>query len=569
MKYFTFLISILGIVLTESAAQEQESDWTKSSVDWKAAGSSAVDLSPFLEAPAGKHGPIRVKDGHFFTGDGKRFRIWGFNLTGSACFPDKSDAPMFAEFIAKRGINCVRFHYLDSNWSNHATLFDPNLDHTQAFDTGQLDKLDFFVAELKKRGVYSNFNLNVGRHFRKGDDVQDFELLGLGKTVSYFDKRIQELHREFARQLLTHVNPYTGRAYIEEPALMIVELVNENSIVESWVKGRTLGQLTEPSRSIWRDIPPSYAEQLTQLYNEWLIAELSPEALKRLSEEGQIKSDESIPRLAPWQFSEASTLRFQSEAKFYIHLEQQYFDRMYRFLKDELKCQALILGSSDHNHSMSGLPHLKSTSQMDIVDSHVYWQHPGGNWMEDIENSAMVNEPLQSTVVQLSRSKVAGKPFIVSEINHPAPNDYATEGIPILAAYAQFLDWDGIYFYTLSHGSPKEWNTRHPMQFDMGPDPVKMTNFSAAAYMFHRQDVEIAKTTHQLEYTEEQVLESLRLKGPYFPFYSPGLDPAIPLVHGLEIADFASEAPETHPRPRGQMFHVIQSAIAARVTNAV
>lgn len=548
IRLFTFLILILSVFLAESPAAQQNTNWTECSVNWRATGSFALDLSPFLKAPAGKHGPIRAKDGHFFTGDGERFRIWGFNLTGSTCFPEKSDAPMFAEFIARRGINSIRFHYLDSNWGNNATLFDPDLDHTQALQASQLDKLDFFVAELKKRGVYSNFNLNVGRHFRKGDEVKDFELLGLGKTVSYFDERIQKLHAEFARQLLTHVNPYTGLAYIEEPALMIVELVNENSIVESWVKGRTQGQLTEPSRSIWRDIPPSYAEKLTQHYNEWLMTQLNPKELKRLRQECQIQPHESVPRLAPWQFSKASNLRFQTEARFYIHLELQYFNRMYRFLKDELKCQALVVGSSDHNHHMSGLPHLKSTSQMDVVDSHVYWQHPAGNWMEDIQNSAMVNEPLKSTVVQLSRSKVVGKPFIVSETNHPAPSDYATEGIPILAAYAQFLDWDGIYFYTLSHGSPKEWDTRHPMQFDMGPDPVKMTNFSAAAYMFYRQDLKIAERTHRLKYTNEQVLESLRLEDHHFPFYSPGLDPAIPLVHGLEIANFASKTPVAHPK---------------------
>ena len=51
-----------------------------------------------------------------------------------------------------------------------------------------------------------------------------------------------------------------------------------------------------------------------------------------------------------------------------------------------------------------------------------------------IGNTPMVNDPLNSTVVQLSRSPVAGKPYTVSEINHPFPNEYACEGIGVLAA---------------------------------------------------------------------------------------------------------------------------------------
>ena len=69
----------------------------------------------------------------------------------------------------------------------------------------------------------------------------------------------------------------------------------------------------------------------------------------------------------------------------------------------------------------------------------------------EIPNTPMVNDPLHSTVVQLSRSAVAGKPYTVSEVNHPFPNEYACEGIPILAAYAALHDWDGMFWYTLAH----------------------------------------------------------------------------------------------------------------------
>ena len=43
-----------------------------------------------------------------------------------------------------------------------------------------------------------------------------------------------------------------------EPAVAIVELVNENSIVESWFSGRLLGKNTKKNPGTWTDIPARY-----------------------------------------------------------------------------------------------------------------------------------------------------------------------------------------------------------------------------------------------------------------------------------------------------------------------
>jgi hypothetical protein len=42
---------------------------------------SPMDVSFLLDAPAGKHGFIQMKDGHLATGDGRRIRFWGVNIT--------------------------------------------------------------------------------------------------------------------------------------------------------------------------------------------------------------------------------------------------------------------------------------------------------------------------------------------------------------------------------------------------------------------------------------------------------------------------------------------------------
>jgi len=531
-----FLVLLLLVSNTTSAMQPF-------TIDWRDNENALVDLSFLLDGPAGKDGFIRAENGHLVKPDGERFRIWGINVTASACFPSKKNAPVVAGHLARFGINCLRFHFLDSNWS--ASLFIQGRDDTRALDPQQLDRLDYFVAELKKRGIYTNINLNVGRNYRKGDGVEDYEYLGLAKVVNYFDERVQMLHKEYARQLLTHCNPYTKSEYRSEPAVLIVEIVNENSIVEAWFSDRLLGRNTNKRPGTWTDITAWYADQLTKKYNLWLRKRCSDVELNELRTESGVGEDDLIPRLKEEQFSTASKKRLHLEATFYMELEKNYFESMYQFLTQELGVKSLIAGTSDHNHYKTGYPLLTSTSKLDVVDGHVYWQHP--RYLTDpktkrrsfsIPNTPMVNDPFDSTVVQLSRSAIRGKPYTVSETNHPFPNEYACEGIGILAAYSAFHDWDGIFFYTFEHKEPGQWQTRMPGHFDIRPDPVKMMNLAACAVLFLRGDVRPALETIPREYSMEQVREGIRSPVSERPYYTPGFSLSLPLRHTTRITGF-------------------------------
>jgi hypothetical protein len=537
---FTLILSFVFFSNCSAAGDIQMKPFA---MDWRDNADSLVNMSFLLDAPAGKDGSISAKNGHLVKPDGGRFRIWGINFTGGACFPSKEDAPIVAEHLARFAINCVRFHFLDSNWSD--SLFIKGRDDTRALDPKQLDLLDYFIAELKKRGIYTDLNLNVGRNYRRGDGVRDYEYLGLAKILNYFDEHIQMLHREYSQQLLTHYNPYTKSEYRNEPAVAIVELVNENSIVEAWFSDRLLGTNKSKNPGTWADITAWYAEELTKKYNDWLEKRLSGAELKEFRTLAGVKDNELIPRLTSKQFNTAGEKRFNLEAEFYMELEQNYFGQMYRYLRDEIGVKSLILGTSDHNHSRSGYPLLTSTSRLDVVDGHIYWQHPSyltdpktGRRTFSIPNTPMVNDPLNSTVVQLSRSAVAGKPYTISETNHPFPNEYSCEGIGILAAYSAFHDWDGIFFYTFEQKDPERWEPRMPGHFEIRPDPVKMTNLAAFAVTFLRGDVHPALKMIPRTYSAEQVRESIRLPYSDRPYFTPGFDLSLPLQHTTRITSF-------------------------------
>jgi len=528
-------------------AQQPEKTMVPFPIDWEELASGEINVSFLLEKPAGKNGFIKIKDGHFVTPGGKRIRVWGVNLTGGACFPEKPEAPRVASFLAAMGINAVRFHFLDSNWGADKSLFSSDTKTTRSLNPEQLDKLDYFVSELKNQGIYSNFNLNVGRTYREGDDVPFYEYLGMAKAATLFDERLIELQKEYAFQLLTHKNNYTGNEYRNEPALAFVEIVNENSLVEAWFDNRLLGEHNSTKTSTWTDIPEYYGKKLTEKYNHWLQQHLSENEMKILREELKLAAGEIVPRLKPKEFKTASELRFHAEARFIMETESAFYSGMYNYLKETVKVNQPVAANSDHNHWKSGYALLSSTSKLDFVDGHVYWQHPSyftdpktGENTYSIENTPMVNDPRMSTVAQLSRSAVAGKPYTISETNHPYPNEFACEGIPVLAAYALLQDWDGIYFYTLEHDDPLLWKTKKPNYFDILHDPAKIANLVAGALMFHRGDVQSAKTTVLRNYTEIDLIEGIRNNLAPKPFFTPNFPPETPLVYKTRIQSFAS-----------------------------
>ena len=476
----------------------------------RAATSSPADLSFLHDAPAGKDGFIRVQGGHLVRPNGQRIRFWGVHLTdwsrGSVELPPKEDIPMWASTLARFGINIVRLHFLDL--AAPRGIIDATKNDSRSFDPQQLDRLDFFVSELKKRGIYMDLNLNVGRSYKAGDGVAGFDQIQWGKGLTLFDTRLIELEKEYARQLLTHVNPYTKTEYRNEPAIALVEIVNENALY-----------LGFSSRV------PFYEEELTKLYNDWLRKNLTPEQLQKVRAEAGVTGDAPVPRLKGNEANNAPKERYNAEMNFFMDAENRFYQDMSGFLRKDLGVRQPIIGTADHSHTSAPYSMLASLSKLDILDGHIYWNG----------DQPMVNDPLHSTVVQLSRTAFAGKPYTVSETNHPFPNEWASEGIPTIAAYAGFQDWDMVIMYTFEPKLAADWKPYVGDPFDISLDPVRMTEMATGALLFRRGDVHAARQTIERTYSVEQVRENRLLPRTEQPYFTPGFPLALPLEHGVRI----------------------------------
>jgi hypothetical protein len=224
--------------------------------------------------------------------------------------------------------------------------------------------------------------------------------------------------------------------------------------------------------------------------------------------------------------------------------ESRFYQDMSGYPKDTLKVKVPITGTADHRHTSSSYTMLASLSKLDILDGHIYWEHPGS---PPPVNTPMVNDPLHSTVVQISRTAFAGKPYTVSETNHPFPNDWASEGIPTIAAYGSFQDWDAIIMYTFEPKRAADWKPYVGDPFDLSLDPVRMTEMATGALTFLRADVAPARQTIARTYSKQQVVDSRRLPArTEQPYFTPGFPLALPLEHAVRIRSLDGQPTEKY-----------------------
>ena len=601
---------------------------------------TATDMSFLNDGPAGKNGRIVVTKGVFTEHKtGKRIKFFGTNLAARAAFPPKADADKIAARLAKLGINLVRMHHLQNEWDKEGMIWKTDKVFLE-IDPKQLDKFDYFIAALKKHGIYTNINLTTTRKYLPEmgfpASVKDIQF-DFAKKIDKVDPKMISLQKDYARAVLDRKNPYTGNFYKDEPALAIVEINNENSLVgwpgeslgaglqalpeyflnevvskwdawltkkyqntallkKAWLEGMTpLGDsIVSPSKK-WSfenqssgdvQFEPGKSESKTTVdpfdvtiksnngpdwhvqahvtgldftegetytvkftarsdkaqhinlmagldENDWhnvglgADVELTP-AWKKYSftfvaksvrknhnriafvlgnargkvavTELSVSPGSSSDILAGGTSLEANNLglpnggtpnQMRDYAQFLLETEKAFSDGMRSFLLNDLGIRANLI---DTQVAWGGLTSLVRESNMEFADNHAYWQHPNflskswdpKNWV--IQNQAMVNlmDSSCGELGRLAKERVIGKPYSISEYNHPAPNEYRAEMMPLLSTFAAAQDWD--IFYTFDYGNTGTGQLNDQIQgfFDTAIDPTKVGFFPAAALAFRK-----------------------------------------------------------------------------------
>lgn len=228
--------------------------------------SDFVSLLPLT--PIGSTDFVTIdKEGHFSL-NSNRVRFWGSNLVAGGAFPSHDSAWFIAGRLRKMGFNLIRFHHMDNPW-NDESLFQQGND-TRHLNPATLDNLEYLISYLKKDGIYADINLNVSRQFNSLDGVADADsVTNMFKGVTIYDPQLISLEKEYAKQLLTHVNPYTQLPLVNDPVMAMVEVVNENSLYRMWHDGQ-LKPLAQGGQLLFR-----HSIMLDTMWNTYLKGKYS------------------------------------------------------------------------------------------------------------------------------------------------------------------------------------------------------------------------------------------------------------------------------------------------------
>ena len=203
---------------------EAGGDWVPLKAMNDPAPGSALDFSSVAphDAPAGKHGWLVVRGGHFEFEDlpGVEQRFYGVNFVSDANVPPVAEAERFVANLARVGYNAVRFHHHDGRLADGRGELKPEA----------MERFDAMVAACIRHGVYITTDLYVSRKVAwrdMGIDKPGVASVHEFKTLVATHEGAFSNFLNYARNFLSHVNPHTGRRYADEPAMPLLSLVNE------------------------------------------------------------------------------------------------------------------------------------------------------------------------------------------------------------------------------------------------------------------------------------------------------------------------------------------------------
>ncbi len=417
---------------------------------------SALDFSSIVpwHAPAGKLGRVVAGPGGSFafaSEPKKPVRFYGVNLCFSAQYLSHEEADRLAVRLRRLGYNALRIHHYES------MLVDRSGGNSVTPNPAMLDQLDYLFAALKKQGIYVTTDLYVSRPVFAAE-VWPGEVGDVGmdefKMAVPVNERAYANFMAFSRALLTHVNPYTGMKWGDDPTLAWLSLINEGN------PGNFISGLSERCLNDYR------AAYRTSLAANGLAAGTD------LPKEGPLLN------------------------AFLADNQRAFYRRAKADLRDTLGCKAMLtnLNAWTNPQAMQAV-----RSEFDYVDDHFYVDHP-----EFIERpwslpSKCANTSPVAAGVPGGRGcafvRVLEKPFTCSEFNYSGPGKYRGVGGILTGALGAVQDWSIIWRFAYAHNREAVTAPRPAGYFDLASDPLNLAADRASVCLFRRGDLKPSRAT--------------------------------------------------------------------------
>jgi hypothetical protein len=401
-----------------------------------------LDLRYLNEKRAGESGFIQLSPDKedFVMGNGKSIRFWAVN--SGIWKKDLASMKDQARFLAKRGVNLVRWHGQIPSKSPTSQLTE--------IDSQAREQLWQYVSAMKEEGIY----VTLSPYFANAVTIQPSWGFDRDRTsmngLLFFDPEVQKAYKGWLKALLEPVNPYTGIPLKDETAIALIQLQNEDSLL-FWtvdqIKGKDLDLLKQ-----------KFGNWLSQKYGSF-------PKVQQAWQNSQIEGDDfqtgKIGFYPLWQIvqkkngNQGQTQRMADQIQFWTETMGQFNKDMVRFLREEIGAKQLINAG---NWKTANTPQLNDAERYsytvaDVIGLNRYYGgiHQGEQKGWAILNGDKFTDPsilFNPAELPINIKQVTGHPTIVSESSWVPPLSYQSEGAFLISAFQSLNGVDGLYWFS-------------------------------------------------------------------------------------------------------------------------
>jgi len=425
---------------------------------------TALDFSSIIPEEAGKEGFVRIdgKGALVFSKTNRPVRFQGYTFWGISAIQGGNleqshrNADRFAAATRRQGYNLMRFSSLDTH------LFWGAKKEMEVLPD-RLDEANYLLAAMKKQGIYTFLTIAAN-----GIGYRDFGLAlkdrGNAKIgVLLGDPECRKRWAELAKILLTRKNPYTGIAWKDDPAIVCVELYNEQLAGPAYYR--------EINVEMKKLLQKKFVLRLTEQYRT--IQDLNRKwntDYKRFSE------------VDPFHFTRASAGE-KALKIFFDNCARENMKWYEKTLRD-LGWKGLI---AQYNYTNNLRDSKLKSDTVDIVIKNGYFQHPSS--FSTSGSSLGQSSSLESSgsyFTDFAGNRILDRPFMVTEHNHAFWNRFQHEDGVLFPAYAALQNFTAV----MIHESPIWVRKETPIRdFFTAPNPVARANEFLATCLYLRGDI--------------------------------------------------------------------------------
>ncbi len=442
MKHL-FSTTLLVLIALQTYAQSTAHGWSVEFPEDPFTDEALLDLRFLNEEVAGSSGFIGMsEDGETFVdGNGQEIRIWAIGGGDDTRNYNSEQLQSFAKFLAKRGVNMIRTHA-----RIHSITNDIN-----AVNTDEVNAIWRLVAAMKAEGIYTTISPfwvghmgNIPSAWELGDYVGDVKPWAL----MYFDDKFKNAYKNWVEYLFTEINPHTGIALKDDPAVGLIQMKNEDGVFFYTIQSVRASLMSEMQSQFHEWLLAKYGN-IDQAYAAW--QNLAPI-------DGDDPANGKMGLYIIWEATQAQSggkdKRITDQIHFYTDVQRGFYQEIYDHLR-AMGCQQLInttnWKTADPLRLFDAERYTNDVAEVIAVNRYYSPQHVGVNsgWRIDpghhYVGASVMHLPHR---LPINVKHIKGKPFITSESGWNLPHKYQAEGPFLVASYSALTGFDAYYWFS-------------------------------------------------------------------------------------------------------------------------